>query len=83
MPVRIKPTTATHMKEYFLTANRKVMKYAFTGKAIGTQVATAGRLLVVLVKIQVDNLCIIFRLHLYVFQFKPVEHMMGKKTFGK
>lgn len=72
-----------HMKKGFMATYGKIMEHALTGKDIWTQVSKASWLLVVLVKIQVHNLRITIRLHVYVFQFKPVKHGMGKKTFCK
>ena len=71
------------MEKNFMTAYRKIMEHALTGKAVRTQVFAIVWLLLILIKKQVDYLCIAFRLHLYIFQFKPVKHMIGKKTFRK
>ena len=70
--VCVKPTATAHMEKNFMTAYGKIMEHTLTGKAIRTQVFTIVWLLLILIKIKVYNLCVAFRLHLYIFQFKPV-----------
>ena len=81
--ISVKPTATAHMEKYFMATYWKIMEHTLTGEAIGTQVISSVRLLLVLVKIQMHGLGFSFCFNMYVFQFKPVKHVLGKEAFCK
>ena len=71
----IELSVTANVKQNLLTSNWEVMKHTLTGKAIGAQTISAVWLLFVLVKINVNYLCVVFFLYTYILQIKPVKHM--------
>ena len=62
----IEPSATANVKQNLLTSNWEVMKHTLTGKAIGAQTTSVVWLLFVLVKINVNYLCVFFfSLHIH------------------
>ena len=62
----IEPSATANVKQNLMTSNREVMKHTLTGKAIGARTISAVWLMFVLVKINVNYLCVVlFSLHIH------------------
>ena len=58
--IAVKPTATSDMEKNFLTTNGEVMKYAFTGKAIGTQIRSRIGSLFIFVQVNMNSYLTVF-----------------------